>query len=87
MLYRPINSIEDSFKHRQAEAMGMINTMDFEACANKQLKLVGLPVKFGDTKAFIRRRPPLLSERTQEILGEVEIDDEKIQWFKEHGIV
>jgi succinate---hydroxymethylglutarate CoA-transferase len=87
MPYGPINSIEDSFGHPQAEARGMIDVVDFEATVSKQLKLVGIPVKFGDTRGSIRRRPPLLGEHTEEILREAGIGSEKIVWLRKHGIV
>ena len=85
MPFGPINSMEDSFKHPQAEAWGMIQEVEFEAAVGEQLRMVGVPVKFGDTKASIRRRPPLLGEHTEEILREIEIGNDKIDWLKENG--
>jgi crotonobetainyl-CoA:carnitine CoA-transferase CaiB-like acyl-CoA transferase len=39
------------------------------------LKLVGMPYKFSDTPAAVRRPPPLLGEHTEEILaGELGLD-------------
>ena len=70
MPYGPINSIEDCFKHPQVDVRDMIDAMEFEATVNRQLKMVGVPVKFGDSKATIRRRPPLLEKHTEEILME-----------------
>jgi crotonobetainyl-CoA:carnitine CoA-transferase CaiB-like acyl-CoA transferase len=35
-----------------------------------ELKLVGMPYKFSDTPAAVRRPPPLLGEHTEEILAE-----------------
>jgi len=87
MPYGPINSIEDSFKHPQAEARCMVDAMEFEAIANRDLKMVGVPVKFGDTKASIRRRPPLLGEHTEEILLEAGIVIGKVEWLKKHAVV
>jgi len=82
MPYGPINSIEDSFKHPQAASRGMIDAVEFEASVNKQLRVVGVPVKFGDTKPSIRRGPPLLGEHTEEILIEAGIARKKMKWLK-----
>jgi succinate--hydroxymethylglutarate CoA-transferase len=65
----------------------MIEVVDFEATVSKRLKMVGVPVKFGDTRASIRRRPPLLGEHTEEILRKAEISVEKIEWLWKRGIV
>ena len=35
-----------------------------------ELKLVGMPYKFSDTPASVRRPPPTLGEHTEEILRE-----------------
>jgi succinate--hydroxymethylglutarate CoA-transferase len=82
MPYGPINSIKDSLKHPQAPSRGMIDAVYFEASVNEELRVVGVPVKFGDTKPSIRRRLPLLGEHTEEILIEAGIAREKIEWLK-----
>lgn len=87
MPYGPINSMEDSFKHPQTEARGMVQEIGFEAAEGEQLRMVGVPVKFGDTKSSIRRRPPLLGEHTEEILRELDLEDDRIDWLKGNGIV
>jgi succinate---hydroxymethylglutarate CoA-transferase len=87
MPYGPINSMEDSFKHPQAHARDMINIMDFEATVDKQLRMVGIPVKFGDTKVSIRTRPPLLGEHTEEILQELGVGSEKFKSLKDSNVV
>jgi succinate--hydroxymethylglutarate CoA-transferase len=87
MPYGPINSIEDSFKHPQATGRGMVDAVELEASVNKQFRVVGVPVKFGDTKPSIRRRPPLLGEHTEEILIEEGIAREKIKWLKKCSII
>jgi succinate--hydroxymethylglutarate CoA-transferase len=60
----------------------MIDAVYFEASVNEELRVVGVPVKFGDTKPSIRRRLPLLGEHTEEILIEAGIAREKIEWLK-----
>jgi len=87
MPYGPINNMEDSFKHPQTEARNMIETVDFEDMASEQLKMVGVPVKFSNTRASIRRRPPLLGEHTEEILRELGFEDERIDQLRKTGVV
>lgn len=87
MPYGPINDMEHSFKHPQAEARDMIEEVDFEALVGGKLKTVGVPVKFGNTKTSIRMRPPLLGEHTEEILNEIGMEDEKIDWLKKNSVV
>lgn len=87
MPYGPINDMEHSFKHPQAEARSMIEEVDFEALVGGKLKTVGVPVKFGDTRASIRTRPPLLGEHTEEILKEIGMEDDKIDWLKKNSVV
>jgi succinate--hydroxymethylglutarate CoA-transferase len=87
MPYGPINNMEDSFKHPQTVARDMIEVLDFEALAGEQLKLVGIPVKFGDTKTSIRRRPPLLGEHTEEILREVGVEDDRVKLLRENQVL
>ena len=79
--------MEDSFKHPQAHARDMIDVVDFEATVDKQLKMVGIPVKFGDTKASIRTRPPLLGEHTEEVLQEIGVGKERFNWLTEEGVI
>ena len=54
------------------------------ACSNSY---VGVPVKFGDTQATIRRRPPLLGEHTEEILGEIGITAEAIDALRQTRVI
>jgi succinate--hydroxymethylglutarate CoA-transferase len=44
-------------------------------------------VKFSDTKATIRSRPPLLGEHTEEILGEIGITGDEVAELKELRVI
>lgn len=51
--------------------------MEFESLVNYKLKTVGVPVKFGDTKASIRHGLPLLGEHSDEILLDLGVVKER----------
>lgn len=87
MPYGPINSIEDSFKHPQTAARDMVYEMKDEAMDSGNLKMVGPPVKFSDTKERIRTIPPKLGEHTNEVLRELGIEEANIRALKEEGII
>jgi len=53
-----------------------------------KIKLVGIPVKYSEGTATIRRPPPLLGEHTREILGEIlNYDDGRIEELKSSGVI
>jgi succinate--hydroxymethylglutarate CoA-transferase len=50
--------------------------------------MVGIPVKYSEGKATIRRPPPMLGEHTREILNEVlEYDDARIEDLRAAGVI
>jgi crotonobetainyl-CoA:carnitine CoA-transferase CaiB-like acyl-CoA transferase len=63
-----INSVAEALADAQTEARQMIETVTHPAIGD--LRLTGLPYKFSDTPASVRRPPPLLGEHTDEILQE-----------------
>jgi succinate---hydroxymethylglutarate CoA-transferase len=87
MPYAPINTMERVFDHPQTEAREMVQEIEFEAATKGSLKLLGPAVKFSDTKATIRTRPPLHSEHTEEVLGELGISKEEVGRLREEGTV
>jgi succinate--hydroxymethylglutarate CoA-transferase len=53
-----------------------------------KIKLVGIPVKYSDAEAAIRRPPPLLGQHTREILSEVlGYEDARIEKLKAAGVI
>ncbi len=63
-----INTVAEALADPQTEARHMIETVPHPTIGD--LKLVGLPYKFSDTPASVRRPPPLLGEHTAEILAD-----------------
>ena len=47
----------------------------------------GPAVKFSDTKASIRQRPPLLGEHTEEVLEEIGITGQELSKLKDLGVI
>jgi succinate---hydroxymethylglutarate CoA-transferase len=63
-----INSAAEALADPQTAAREMIETVQHPTVG--ELKLVGMPYKFSDTPASVRRPPPTLGEHTEEILME-----------------
>ena len=63
-----INSVAEALADPHTAARHMIETVQHPAIG--ELKLVGMPYKFSDTPAAVRRAPPTLGEHTEEILRE-----------------
>jgi formyl-CoA transferase len=65
----PINTLDKVFSMPQMEAREMLIHMEHEEIGN--LRLVGSPLKFGETPVGYRIAPPKLGEHTGEILKEL----------------
>ena len=63
-----INSAAEALADPHTAARQMIETVQHPAVG--ALKLVGMPYKFSDTAASVRRPPPMLGEHTEEILAQ-----------------
>jgi crotonobetainyl-CoA:carnitine CoA-transferase CaiB-like acyl-CoA transferase len=55
--------------------------------SGKKMKLLGIPVKFSETKTSIRSVPPALGEHTTEILGQLGYSNEQISVLKLTGAI
>ena len=52
------------------------------------LNMVGIPFKFSDTPAVVKRAPPTLGQHTGEVLKQdLGMDDESIQSLREQKII
>ncbi|KAF9962790.1 hypothetical protein BGZ70_007884, partial [Mortierella alpina] len=80
--FAPINNIEQTFKHPQVLARGMVQEIEHPKAG--KIKVAGTPVKYSHTKPSIRTPPPLLGQHTDEVLkGILEYDEHKIKSLKE----
>jgi crotonobetainyl-CoA:carnitine CoA-transferase CaiB-like acyl-CoA transferase len=64
-----INTVAQALDDPQTAARRMVETVRHPTIGD--LKLLGMPFKFSDTPAAVRRPPPTLGEHTDEILGEL----------------
>ncbi len=63
-----INSVAEALEDPHTAARDMIETVEHPAIG--ALKMLGIPFKFSDTPASVRRAPPTLGQHTDEILRE-----------------
>jgi succinate--hydroxymethylglutarate CoA-transferase len=85
--FAPINNMEKTFAHPQAQARDMIIQAESNATKSGEIRLIGPAVKFGDTKASVRRQPPRLGEHTNEILAELGISSREATKLRDEGVV
>jgi formyl-CoA transferase len=65
----PINTVDRALSSPQAEARGMVQTVDHPGIG--PLRMVASPLKLESTPPTIRRHPPMLGEHTEEVLREL----------------
>jgi succinate--hydroxymethylglutarate CoA-transferase len=84
--FAPINNIEQTFHHPQVLARGMIQEVDHQRAG--KIKVVGIPVKYSESKPTIRLPPPVLGQHTNEILETVlGYKQTKISELRAEGVV
>lgn len=87
LAHGPVNTIERAFGHPQIQARNMVESVPCEEVAGGEVKVIGIPVKFGDTPGAVRTRAPYLGEHTIEVLKEVGFSDEKIERLRKDAVV
>jgi crotonobetainyl-CoA:carnitine CoA-transferase CaiB-like acyl-CoA transferase len=65
----PINTMDEVFSNPQVLHRKMLAEIEHPTAG--KIKLAGIPVKYSEAEASIRRPPPLLGQHTAEILSEV----------------
>ena len=63
-----INSVSQALSDPHTVARGMVRTVKHSAAG--EVKMLGIPFRFSDTAATIRRAPPTLGEHTDQVLRE-----------------
>ncbi len=63
-----INSVEQALAAPHAIARDMVTSVEHPTAGN--VKMLGIPFRFSDTPASIRRAPPLLGQHTEAVLRE-----------------
>jgi succinate---hydroxymethylglutarate CoA-transferase len=86
--YGAINDIVEAVKHPQAEARGMVTELTgFEAARDGWVKLLGPAMSFGEGKAGVRLRPPILGEHTDDVLRGLGYNEQEVAGLRVDGIV
>ena len=81
-----INSVKQAFDDPQTAARNMIEKVEHPTLG--EVKLIGTPFKFSDTKTSVRRAPPTLGEHTEEILqSELGYDAAKIAALRSEKVL
>jgi crotonobetainyl-CoA:carnitine CoA-transferase CaiB-like acyl-CoA transferase len=60
-----VRTVPEVLADPQLIARDMIETVEHPSIG--EIKLLGIPYKFSETKATLRRHPPLLGEHTHEV--------------------
>ena len=82
----PINTMDEVFQNPQVLHRSMMVEVDHPKAG--KIKLVGIPVKYSESKAAIRRPPPVLGEHTYEVLTEVlGYDGRRLEDLKAAGVI
>jgi crotonobetainyl-CoA:carnitine CoA-transferase CaiB-like acyl-CoA transferase len=80
-----INTVGQALAEPQTQARRMVETVTHPTVG--ELKMLGIPFKFSDTPAAVRRPPPLLGEHTDEVLAEIGMDKEAIARLRDDKVV
>jgi len=81
-----INSVAEALEDPQTAARRMVETIEHPASG--MLKMLGIPFKFSDTAASVRRPPPMLGEHSEEILAaELGLDAKAIAELRQQKVI
>jgi len=81
----PVNDVVQAFAQPQAQARDMAPLVNHPRLG--PVRQIGLPYKLSATPAAIRSAPPLLGEHSEEVLGELGYDTEKVNDLRSRSII
>jgi crotonobetainyl-CoA:carnitine CoA-transferase CaiB-like acyl-CoA transferase len=79
------NTVAQALAEPQAQARRMVETVPHPTIG--ELNMLGIPFKFSDTPAAVRRPPPLLGEHTDEVLAEIGMGAGEIAKLRDEKVV
>lgn len=85
--FAPINNMERTFSHPQAEARDMIVKIPWDAAESGTIRLIGPAIKFSETAATIRSEPPRLGQHVDEVLAELGMTSDEVEELRQQKIV
>jgi crotonobetainyl-CoA:carnitine CoA-transferase CaiB-like acyl-CoA transferase len=80
-----INTVAQALDDPHTQARRMVESVAHPTIGD--LKMLGIPFKFSDTPAAVRRPPPVLGEHTDEVLGEIGMDAAAIAQLRSEKVV
>ena len=82
----PVNDLQDALDDPHVKAMNFFQDIEYPGIPGKS-PVMGLPVKLSNSDNIIKKRPPLLGEDTDEILGNLGFSEEDIKEFRDKRII
>lgn len=80
-----INTVAQALDDPHTAARQMVETVRHPTIGD--LQMVGIPFKFSDTPASVRRPPPLLGEHTEEVLAGLGLTAEEISAMRREKVI
>jgi crotonobetainyl-CoA:carnitine CoA-transferase CaiB-like acyl-CoA transferase len=80
-----INTVAQALDEPHTAARRMVETVTHPTIG--ELKMLGIPFRFSDTPAAVRRPPPLLGQHADEVLAELGMDAGEIAKLREEKVV
>lgn len=81
----PINTVDQALTAEHTIARGLVTKAMHSV--EGEIDLPGIPFRFSDTEAAVRRAPPTLGEHTEEILTEIGKSADDIARLRESGAI
>jgi len=81
-----ILSLKDALNQEQIKYRNTFSEVEVEEL-NRTIKLFNMTAKLSKTPGYVMKRPPYLSEHTNEILKELNYTDDEIANLKKEGII